>query len=138
MNAHRGQTEAIRARLSVLRDEFPEDWADARQEVRRKVSIQHDASRHPWIVIGGLALVGYLLVPKKRPAPVVTKGTSARDFASRWIPGFRSAPTVSEKHVDEVVAKSSFAPMIVSTLTTFALRAATSYATNHFFNRERR
>ena len=49
-----------------------------------------------------------------------------------WLPDWGGRPSTKEDEVDEAVAKSSLASMLVSTLTTFALKAASTYVMNHY------
>ena len=130
MSEQQNQTVIIRQRLAALRGELPADLADAKRELRRKVSIQHHASRHPWIVMGLMVGLGYLLVPKKAQPRIAPQRSSSR--LAGWLPDWGGRPSTKEDEVDEAVAKSSLASMLVSTLTTFALKAASTYVMNHY------
>ncbi|XZE53516.1 hypothetical protein SH139x_005265 [Planctomycetaceae bacterium SH139] len=151
MTAQRDETDAIRARLRAIRSELPEDLADARREVRRKLSVRHQASKHPYLVIVGMLVLGYMIVPRRK---IVRSRSTVRLRSSR--PAWLSRWGDQDKHADrqrsskfasygskydesddteDVVTKSSVVSLITSALTSFAVRAVTGYATNRFLNR---
>ncbi len=124
MTAQRDETDAIRARLRAIRRELPDDLADARREVRRKFSVRHQASKHPYLVIVGMLVVGYMIVPSRkieRPRP-----SRFASFSSKY---------KKSDDTDDVVTKSSVISLLTSALTSFAVRAATGYAANRLLNR---
>lgn len=156
MTAQRDETDAIRARLRAIRSELPDDLADARREVRRKFSVRHQASKHPYLVIVGMLVVGYMIVPSRK---LVRQRSALRAGSSRpalhwpaWLGRWgdqakhadrqRSSKFASfgSKHdesddTDDVMTKSSVISLLISALTSFAVKAATGYAANRLFNR---
>ncbi|EMI53925.1 hypothetical protein [Rhodopirellula sallentina] len=71
--ATRRQSEAIRASMREIRSELPYDVDDARERVKQLSDWKYHVSRRPLAVMAATAVLGYLVVPAKRSAPVVVR-----------------------------------------------------------------
>lgn len=58
--------EAIRRRMAELRHELTSDVDEVSRGARELASPLYYVRRFPWVVVAGAAVVGYLLIPKKR------------------------------------------------------------------------
>ncbi len=62
----RQQSDAIRARMKLIRSELPQDVILARQRVREWANWRYHFRKHSIAFLGAAAVVGYLLVPGNR------------------------------------------------------------------------
>lgn len=58
--------EAIRRRMAELRHELTSDVDEVSRGARELASPLYYVRRFPWVVVAAAAVVGYLLIPKKR------------------------------------------------------------------------
>lgn len=115
--ASQRQSAEIRERMRFIRNGLPAHMYQARAEVRQLTDWKYHARRHPWMTFGLVAAAAYAAVPVKRPKPE-TVNLSMAELED----GTRIA--VREKP-EKTVAKASLASMLVSTVTTFALKTGT-------------
>ena len=127
MSDSRTRTADIRQRMRLVRGRIPGELNEARTEVRQALDWKRHAGRHPYFLFGLAAGIGYLLVPRRKM--VLRKVTLPRGQMPRH------ANLVTEDHAERTVAKASLASTLISTLTTFALRAGTSFATQQLLKR---
>lgn len=125
--ADRSEVAEIRQQMRSIREGLPVHLIDARYELKQNLSLKHHASKHPMLIFGAMAVIGFLLVPKRSPKP--------EPKAVHWsdhLP-FRSHKQQREE-TQEAVAKASLLSMALSTVTTFAVRAGTTYLARRFMS----
>ncbi|WP_164100751.1 hypothetical protein [Candidatus Laterigemmans baculatus] len=111
------ESAMIRERMRSIRNTLPARMYEARSEVRQMTDWKHQAGKHPWLVFGAVAAAGYFVVPYKRP-----KAESATLSMAQLEDG---TPVAIRETPGKTTAKASLASMLVSTITTFALRTGT-------------
>lgn len=124
----RSEVAEIRQQMRSIREGLPVHLLDARYELRQNLSLTHHASKHPWLIAGTMAVIGYLLIPKRQ-------AKSPSPSPARWsdhLP-FRSHKRQREE-TQEAVAKASLLSMAISTITTFVVRSATTYLARRFMS----
>lgn len=75
------QSAAIRDRMREIRSELPYDVDDARARVKQLSDWRYHVSQRPFAIAAAAVLVGYLLVPARRPSPstiVVRQGRGGK------------------------------------------------------------
>lgn len=115
--ASQKESAAIRERMRFIRNGLPAHVYEARTEVRQLTDWKYHAAQHPWLIFGVVAAAGYLVVPYKRPKP-----ESATISMAQLEDG---TPVAIRETPGKTTAKASLASMLVSTVTTFALRTGT-------------
>lgn len=115
--ASQTESAAIREQMRYIRNGLPAHMYEARAEVRQLTDWKYHVGKHPWLTFGVVAAAGYVAVPYKRPKP-----ESATISMAELEDGTRVAIRESP---GKTTAKASLASMLVSTVTTFALRAGT-------------
>lgn len=63
------QSAAIRDRMREIRSELPYDVDDARARVKQLSDWRYHVAQRPFAIAAVTAVVGYLLVPARRPSP---------------------------------------------------------------------
>lgn len=111
------QSAVIRERMRFIRNGLPAHVYEARTEVRQMTDWKYHAGKHPWLIFGVVAAAGYMAVPYKRPKP-----ESATLSMAHLEDG---TPVAIRETPGKTTAKASLASMLVSTVTTFALRTGT-------------
>lgn len=127
--ATRKQSEAIRRKMQLIRNQLPEDVDSARARARQLTDWKYHMARHPWPVLAGVACLGYWLVP----SPSGSKHQSHRsDFSDSRPPGRPGKRfQLGSRSEQAEVPKRSFVGGIVAAAATMALRSVGSMATRY-------
>src|SRR5579875_3878803 len=61
----------IQRRMAQIRRELHEDVREAVKGAQSLTDWRSQVRNHPWLALGAATLVGYLIVPKRHPAPAI-------------------------------------------------------------------
>ena len=110
------RADAVRERMQQLRCEIDGDMEDVSASARTMVDWKHYVKTHPWVCLGAVAALGFLIVPKRSRAIRPDLGTLT-DLAKTGHPIVKPASAAARGLVDALVA----------TVVSIAVREATAY-----------
>ena len=108
--------DKVRERMQQLRCEIDEDVEDVSASARTMLDWKHYVKTHPWVCLGAVAALGFLIVPKRSRAINAELATQT-ESAGTGHPIVKPAPTAVRGVVDAIVA----------TIMGIAVREATVY-----------
>jgi hypothetical protein len=114
VNGRRQNIDELLARMEAVRGRLDEDAQAAKQSVQELTDWRHAVRKNPLVSVAVAAAVGFLLVPRKQPAPTFSKADLEKLAREHKI----------------IVAKDSASPGIVGTIAAIAGAALTRSATN--------
>lgn len=113
------EAAAIQQEMARIRSDLHSDVAGLVENVRVMTDWRHYVRRYPWACVGGAALIGYMLTPRRVEIVSPDAATIAKLAA-------RNQLVVQQKAKAE--PKSSLAASAMSMVASLALRAALAYA----------
>jgi hypothetical protein len=123
--------DEIRAQMREIRRDLPANVHGIVVNAGQMFDWKNYVRSFPWLAIGGAALVGYLLVPRRRPAVIPPQTQEALEKLSDRIQTVAVAPRPAQR-------STSLAGTILPILGGIALRIGTAYLTrvgSEFLNR---
>ena len=108
--------KSVRARMQELRCEIDGDMEDVSASARTMVDRKHYVKTHPWVCLGAIAALGFLIVPKRSKA-INAELATPTDLAGTGHPIVKPASAAARGLVDALVA----------TVVSIAVREATAY-----------
>jgi len=133
--ATRKQSEAIRHKMQLIRNQLPEDVDSARARARQLTDWKYHMSRHPWPVLAGVACLGYWLVPASSGSKHQQSFENVDATPSARRPGAMPGISRRAKSENEPVPKRSFFGGLAAAAATMALRSAGTMATRYLTDR---
>jgi hypothetical protein len=110
------QGDAVRERMQQLRCEIDGDMEDVSASARTMVDWKHYVKTHPWVCLGAVAALGFLIVPKRSRA-INAELATPTELAGTGHPIVKPASAAARGLVDALVA----------TVVSIAVREATAY-----------
>lgn len=74
-------SELLRQRLADVRSDLQREIAHVSREVQNAKHLQYYVKRFPFLCFGAAALVGYALIPTRKPAPIVATDEQIKELA---------------------------------------------------------
>ncbi len=117
------EIEEIQRRMAQVRHELHEEVREAVKGAQSLTDWRSQVRNHPWLALGAAAVVGYLIVPRRRrePAPAIVAVAPAAAAAGQAV--VQALPAAPEKKRRWGLIGSAFA-----LLAPIAVRAAQNYA----------
>jgi hypothetical protein len=111
--------ETLQRRMHAVRHELDDDFQEISERVREFGVWQCYVKKHPWVCLGTAAIVGYLVIPRKRNSRGPGLPLAAREAR------FDSLPTISASQTHQ-----SLREVAVNLLGTAILRGVSMYIGN--------
>ena len=108
--------DAVRERMQQLRCEIDGDMEDVSASARTMLDWKHYVKTHPWVCLGAVAALGFLIVPKRSRVIRPDLATLTEPARTGHLV-VKPAPTTARGLVDALVA----------TVVGIAVREATAY-----------
>jgi hypothetical protein len=116
VNGRRQNIDEILTRMEAVRGRLDEDAQAAKQSVQQLTDWRNAVRKNPLISVALAAAAGFLLVPKKQPAPMFSEEDLER---------------LAREHTVIVAKESNATPGIIGTLAAVAGAALTKAASNY-------
>jgi hypothetical protein len=110
----------IRAQMREIRGAMRENAETLVDNVRLSTDWRHYVSKHPWISMGGAALVGYLLVPKGRKVVLDKASREELQAAVQQVNASKEGPGLLTQLLMPILLKGAMAGG--TALSTFIVR----------------
>ncbi|MEI8376211.1 MAG: hypothetical protein WCJ35_25605, partial [Planctomycetota bacterium] len=95
--------DTVQARMQGIRCEIDQDMQDVSTSARNMVDWKHYVKTYPWVCLGTVAALGFLIVPKHSLAAVADLATPAEPAMDDH-PVASAAPAATRGVVDALVA----------------------------------
>ena len=116
VNGRRQNIDELLARMEAVRGRLDEDAQAAKQSVHDLTDWRNAVRKNPWVSVALAAAAGFLLVPRKQPAPTFSKVDLEQ---------------LAREHKVIVAKEPSASPGLVGTLAAIAGAALTRAASNY-------
>ena len=110
------QGDAVRERMLKLRCEIDGDMEDVSASARTMVDWKHYVKTHPWVCLGAVAALGFLIVPKRSRA-INAELATPTELAGTGHPIVKPASAATHGLIDALLAA----------VANIAVRKATAY-----------
>jgi hypothetical protein len=112
----------IQRRMAQIRHELHENVREAVKGAQSLTDWRSQVRNHPWLALGTAAALGYLIVPKRHPAPAIVAVAPAAVQPTPAVAAVQPTPAAPKKKRRGLIGSA------LGLLAPIAVRAAQNYA----------